>query len=320
MLVVVISVVFAVVAPLVTLPCALFCLCSRIMWTHHHLYVYESVFESGGQFWPKIFRRFVFGLIISQMTITGQFILKEARHQAYATILLMILTYFFLRSTRARYDPTSSILPLEVATVMDISLKQDEDAMMDHNSQASTNPDTNMTSTHTFGRGPDGRVVSLSPRQQDPAGGALIGPHDPFRKAYAQPALRANPRARPEQPFPAAQLGRHNSSTSHPNDGSGGTSSNNMAINSGESISTEGGWGHDSKATVRLKSMNQNDRRLINRWWNDQLQRVGPQNNFAILIGEECGTLTLSGPGSSNGSDACMDLNQPDLTDDKSFV
>lgn len=55
MLVVVISVVFAVVAPLVLLPCAMFCLFSRIMWTHHHLYVYESVFETGGQFWPKIF-------------------------------------------------------------------------------------------------------------------------------------------------------------------------------------------------------------------------------------------------------------------------
>ena len=83
MLVVVLSVVFAVVAPLVLFPCALFCLFSRIMWTHHHLYVYESVFETGGQFFPKIFRRFVFGLIIAQMTITGQFILKEARHEAY---------------------------------------------------------------------------------------------------------------------------------------------------------------------------------------------------------------------------------------------
>jgi len=87
MLVVVLSVVFAVVAPLVLLPCALFCTFSRIMWTHHHLYIYESVFESGGQFWPKIFRRFVFGLIIAQMTITGQFILKEARHEAYGMFL-----------------------------------------------------------------------------------------------------------------------------------------------------------------------------------------------------------------------------------------
>jgi hypothetical protein len=92
MRVVVISVVFAVVAPIVLLPCALFCLFSRGIWTHHHLYMCESVFESGGLFWPKILRRFVFGLIIAQMTITGQFILKEARHEAYATMALMVFT------------------------------------------------------------------------------------------------------------------------------------------------------------------------------------------------------------------------------------
>jgi hypothetical protein len=49
MLIVVISVVFAVVAPLVLIPSALFCLFSRVVWTHQHLYVYESVFETGGQ-------------------------------------------------------------------------------------------------------------------------------------------------------------------------------------------------------------------------------------------------------------------------------
>ena len=48
MLVVVISVVFAVVAPIVLVPCALFCFVSRIIWTHQFLYVYESAFETGG--------------------------------------------------------------------------------------------------------------------------------------------------------------------------------------------------------------------------------------------------------------------------------
>lgn len=290
MLVVVISVVFAVVAPLVTLPCALFCLCSRIMWTHHHMYVYESVFESGGQFWPKIFRRFVFGLIIAQMTITGQFLLKEARHEAYATILLMFLTYFFLRSTRARYDPTSSTLPLEVATVMDISLNQDEIVVDSDHCLPQQNQVNALNS----------RVVSLSPREQDPGNGTFIGPYDPFRKAYLQPSLRANPRARPEQPFPAAQLGREQA---YQHDGVGS-----------ESSSTDGGW-HDGRATVRLKSMNQNDRRLINRWWNDQLQRAGSQNNFLILIGEECGTLTSSGP-----SNPSHQLQYAASTDDSSFA
>lgn len=259
MLVVVISVVFAVIAPLVTLPCALFCLCSRIMWTHHHMYVYESVFESGGQFWPKIFRRFVFGLIIAQSTITGQFFLKEARHEAYATIALMILTYFFLRSTRARYDPVSSALPLEVATVMDISLRDRPKSERE---------------------GRNKNAATMSPREQSPDGGNFIGEYDPFHLAYIQPSLRANPRARPEQPFPVAQLGPEDFLT-----GNG----------SSESSTSDGGW-YDSRATVRLKSMNQNDRRLINRWWEDQIQRAGRQNILEILIGEECGSLTLGSP------------------------
>ena len=49
MLVVVIAVVFAVVAPIVLIPCALFFFLSRIVWTHQYLYVFESAFETGGE-------------------------------------------------------------------------------------------------------------------------------------------------------------------------------------------------------------------------------------------------------------------------------
>jgi hypothetical protein len=261
MLVVVISVVFAVVAPLVLLPCAIFCLFSRIMWTHHHLYVYEAVFESGGQFWPKIFRRFVFGLIIAQMTITGQFILKDARHEAYATIALMFFTYIFLRSTRARYDPTSSTLPLEVATVMDINLQAEEEAVRQRQDRSVSNMRGSPSTDET----------------DDENQGMFVGRHDPFRKAYLQPALRANPRARPEQPFPPAQLGPEGSLLPDSVD------------------DCKEGLFQDSGATVSLKSMNQQDRKLVNRWWEDQFQQAGEQNTIGILIGEECGTLTLSG-------------------------
>lgn len=285
MLVVVISVVFAVVAPMVLLPCAMFCLFSRIMWTHHHLYVYESVFETGGQFWPKIFRRFVFGLIIAQMTITGQFFLKEARHEAYATIALIFMTYVFLRSTRARYDPSSSTLPLEVATVMDLSLSQEEEAFRrwkqqqenreQHQRQQPNDASENDGRTQIGGTSiPDSN--DLEPDNFDHDLGTLIGQHDPFKQAYIQPALRANPRARPEQPFPPNQLGREE-----------------VLMGNLSTAATPDDECSGSGATVRLKSMNQQDRRLVNRWWNDQLQRCGDQPVLPILIGEECGTLTI---------------------------
>eukprot|EP00934_Nitzschia_sp_Nitz4_P003426 Nitzschia sp. Nitz4//scaffold25_size161228//3967//7344//NITZ4_002409-RA/size161228-processed-gene-0.175-mRNA-1//-1//CDS//3329544523//3416//frame0 len=279
LLVVVIAVVFAVVAPLVLLPCALFFSFSRIMWTHHHLYVYESVFESGGQFWPKIFRRFIFGLIIAQMTITGQFILKDARHEAYATIALMFMTYLFLRNTRARYDPTSSTLPLEVATVMDISLSQEEEARkraQAEESQPSLRPPVASARSHEISELQSQGTDSLADNgtmADDSELGTNIGGCDPFDQAFLQPALRANPHARPEQPFPPAQLGREDALFG--------------PQQSGESQYL------DSRATVRLKSMNQEDRRLTNRWWKDQLQRAGDQNILSILVGEECGTLTL---------------------------
>jgi hypothetical protein len=272
MLVVVISVVFAVVAPLVLIPCALFYLCSRILWTHQHLYVYESVFETGGLFWPKIFRRFVFGLMIAQATITGQFLLKEARQEAIATMLLMILTYSFLRSTRARYDATSSALPLEVATIMDISLDQ-EKAMR-----------KKLIEPNPYEVDPYCPVYSLENLDRDSscsdADGAKLGHFDPFEYAYLQPALRAVSRARPEQPFPPSQLGREEFFVGNrfSKAGTGGSSD-------------EDKLGQD--ATVRLKSLNFQDRCLIDEWWNDQLKRAGEQRLFAILIGERSGTLLL---------------------------
>ena len=83
---------------------------------------YESVFETGGSFWPKVFRRYIFALLVSQSTITGVFLLKGARFQAYAMVLVMILTYSKFKSTRRRYDGARShSLPLEVATIMDMN-------------------------------------------------------------------------------------------------------------------------------------------------------------------------------------------------------
>jgi len=268
MLVVVISVVFAVVAPIVLLPCALFCLFSRIMWTHHHLYVFESVFESGGQFWPKIFRRFVFGLIIAQMTITGQFILKEARHEAYATMILMILTYSFLRSTRARYDGPSSTLPLEVSTIMDITVAQEEEAKLKQQEEKSRG------SHDSWSNHPDPQAQLFSSDSIETP--SHLGDVDPFEDAYCQPALRANSRARPEQPFPPAQLGREELFLNRP------------ILKTPDDAST------DNKATVRLRSLNQRDRNMIDEWWNQQLRSHDLEKNFfRVLVGEESGRLRL---------------------------
>lgn len=126
MLVVLIGVTFAVIAPVVLLPCMVFCAISRIVWTHQFLYVYEACSESGGMYWPKVFRRFVFGIMLAQATVIGQFMLKGAFSQAYVCIVLMITTYFYLKRARSSFDLSSTTLPLEVASVMDINIKAED--------------------------------------------------------------------------------------------------------------------------------------------------------------------------------------------------
>mmetsp|Transcript_31695 Transcript_31695/g.67157 ORF Transcript_31695/g.67157 Transcript_31695/m.67157 type:complete len:1163 (-) Transcript_31695:2444-5932(-) len=285
MLVVVVAIVFAVVAPVVLIPCLIFFFVSRIVWAHQLLYVYESAFETGGLFWPKIFRRFVFGLIIAQATITGQFILKDARHEAYATIALMFMTYIFLRTTRARYDATSSFLPLEVATVMDISLGHDEEMK-----QRRRNEMKNMQSPHNPNHSSLNNSVE-STKSDDTGGnnqqdddeslGNMIGDSDPFELAYVQPAIRASPHARPEQPFPPAQLGREE------------VLLGNSAGSSTVGVVDEGG-AYDDSATVKVQHLNQHERRAINKWWREQFSQLEEQRIAHILIGEECGTLTCN--------------------------
>ena len=284
MLVVVISVVFAVVAPIVLIPCAVFFFLSRLVWTHQFLYVYESAFETGGLFWPKIFRRFVFGLIIAQATITGQFILKDARHEAYATIALMFLTYFFLRSTRARYDATSSFLPLEVATMMDISVGHDEERKKKHmlrEQQRKMQQNEAVMSGLSYEQSEDEISVDTTTTSDTTSTNHLIGDNDPFELAYVQPVIRANPNARPEQPFPPAQLGREEVLL-------GNTGS---AVGSTVGVIDEDD-AYDDSATVRVKHHNQYNRKLLNKWWAEQLNIHKHQRLFHVLIGEESGTLT----------------------------
>ena len=82
--------------------------------------------------------------------------------------------------------------------------------------------------------------------------GKFIDHQDLFKSVYTQPVLRANPRDHPEQPFLPNQLVRKEVLR-----GAANILIDEELIGSG--------------ATVQLKVMNQHDRGLVNRWWNDQL-------------------------------------------------
>jgi len=188
----------------------------------------------------------------------------------------MFLTYFFLRSTRARYDATSSFLPLEVATVMDISLGHDEELKKQRRQERKMRQQQQSPEI-------SGGVPSCFSEDDNESLGGLIGENDPFELAYVQPVIRASPYARPEQPFPPAQLGRD--AAIH-----GNSSMNSMAGSTAGVIVEDEIY--DDTASVRVQHHNQNDRRRLNQWWTDQMARYENERLFYIVIGEECGTMT----------------------------
>lgn len=62
---------------------------------YHGRYVYVPTFESGGSFFPKMFRRWIFALFSAQATMVGMCLLKQGFKQAYSVMFLMVLTYVY---------------------------------------------------------------------------------------------------------------------------------------------------------------------------------------------------------------------------------
>eukprot|EP00752_Nemacystus_decipiens_P015850 g14160.t1 len=119
LLVVVVCLTYAIVNPFILVVGIPYFFACQLTYKHQMLFVYEPLYETGGVFFPKIFRRFIFALIIAQATMVGILILKLAYYQAGLVLVLMVLTYFAKSSLRGSYEPAALSLPLEIAKVLD---------------------------------------------------------------------------------------------------------------------------------------------------------------------------------------------------------
>ena len=122
LLVVVIMMAYAVMAPVILIPGILFFAGGAVVYRHQLLYVYEPIFESGGLLWPRIYRRMLFSLFIMQFTLAGLFLVKGAQFQAYLCLGLAAATYLYKMRMRSLFAASSSVahrLPMELAIAMD---------------------------------------------------------------------------------------------------------------------------------------------------------------------------------------------------------
>ncbi|CAM9832359.1 unnamed protein product, partial [Sphacelaria rigidula] len=114
-----VSLTYAIINPFIlVLSLPYFCAC-HCTYKHQMLFVYEPLYETGGVFFPKIFRRFIFATIIAQATMVGVLLLKEAYYQAAFVFALIILTWCSKSSLRGSFEPAALSLPLEIAKVLD---------------------------------------------------------------------------------------------------------------------------------------------------------------------------------------------------------
>ena len=128
LLVVVLVMTYAVMAPVILVPGLLFFAFAQVVYRHQLLFVYEPLFESGGLLWPRIYRRTLFALFILQCTMTGLFFLKQCYKQGYAVLALSGATYAYKMHMKSMYSTSSSVahhLPMELATAVDDAMRRD---------------------------------------------------------------------------------------------------------------------------------------------------------------------------------------------------
>ena len=87
-MVMMIGLVFATVAPLITLLCMVFFVFNFVIWRYHVLYVYERSYESGGTMWNTFTNLTIYALMIAQSFLSFVLLSKKA----YAAALILWIT------------------------------------------------------------------------------------------------------------------------------------------------------------------------------------------------------------------------------------
>lgn len=184
---------YAPLAPMILVAMLLYFIASWFISKYVYLYVFEYKFETGGAFFPRLYPRVFICLTLAQATVTGVMVCKKAFWQAWASGLMMLLSFIAEYTLGKTHDQVIQVLPLEVATSLD--MQPTWHAAPGGGVPGGGNDDdtSGFKRRRKFG-GLDG--------PQDGSGGGTGDLDDPdaleAARQYTQPALRAERTARPE--------------------------------------------------------------------------------------------------------------------------
>lgn len=80
--------------------------------------VYNQRYESGAAFWPDVHLRIVIALIVSQVVLLGLLTTKKAASSTPFLIVLPVLTIWFHRYCKGRFEPAFVRYPLQVCQLI----------------------------------------------------------------------------------------------------------------------------------------------------------------------------------------------------------
>ncbi|CAN1843535.1 CSC1-like protein At3g21620 [Linum perenne] len=107
--------VYAVVSPILLPFILLFFALAYVVYRHQIINVYNQEYESAAAFWPDVHGRIVTALVVSQLLLMGLMSTKEAAQSTPLLIALPVLTIWFNRFCKGRYEPAFVKYPLQEA-------------------------------------------------------------------------------------------------------------------------------------------------------------------------------------------------------------
>lgn len=80
--------------------------------------MYHQKYESAASFWPDVHRRIIIGLMISQLLLMGLLSTKEAANSTPFLLVLPVLTFWFHRFCKNRFESAFRKFPLQVRNLV----------------------------------------------------------------------------------------------------------------------------------------------------------------------------------------------------------
>ncbi|BAF18422.1 calcium permeable stress-gated cation channel 1 [Oryza sativa Japonica Group] len=107
--------VYAVVTPLLLPFILVFFGLAYVVYRHQIINVYNQQYESGAQFWPSVHGRIIIALIVSQLLLIGLLSTKGFEETTPVLVVLPVLTFWFYKYCKNRFEPAFVRNPLQEA-------------------------------------------------------------------------------------------------------------------------------------------------------------------------------------------------------------